>query len=291
MSDVTFVDDHECVASEEAGSDGVAEADRRDPRPAKRRDKADHGRSRRRSFGIMAYDGSNGSFKTACMVFDTLPTLDGIKWQCRVKDHRHTLAGIYEGERYVLANLDLFDTETGELSPRAVRLTNWQQLLEAEHCDVLLDEVMGVASARDSGGLPGEVAMLLQKLRHFDITLRFTSPRFKAAHIDLRSVVKAVTSCRGFFPVRKSGMAWAANRMANWRTFSTEDYEDNAPSQNERDRTKVRAKIVAWCWGPGSRMFAAYDTLGVVSVLAKSTPSGTCSVCGGKRRIPQCACE
>lgn len=290
MSDVTFIDELEQGTGGEPDSGGAADGDRRPPRPSKRRDKADHGRTRRRSFGIMAYDGSNGSFKTACMVFDTLPTLDGIKWKCRVKDHRHTLEGVYEGERYVLANLDLFDTETGELHPRAVRLEKWQQILEAEHCDVLLDEVMGVASARDSGGLPGEVAMLLQKLRHFDITLRFTSPRFGAAHIDLRSVVKAVTSCRGFMPVKKSGMAWAANRLANWRTFSTEDFEDKSPSQAQRDRTKVRAKIVAWCWAPGSRMFAAYDTLGVVSVLAKTTPSGTCSVCGGRRRIHQCAC-
>lgn len=270
-----------------------AELDVRPPRRPRRRDRKDKGRTRRRSFNIMAYDGPNGSSKTACMVFDTLPTLDGIRWSCRVKDHAHTLAGVFEGERYVLANLDLFDPETGELHPRAVRLTNWSQVLIAEHCDVLFDEVMGVASARDNGGLPGEVAMLLQKLRHFDVSLRYTSPRFGAAHIDLRSPTKAVTSCRGFMPVKSSGMAWAANRLFNWRTFSTEDYEDQAPSANDRDRNRkgVRAKIIAWVWGPGSRMFAAYDTLGVVNILAKALPSGTCSVCGGRRAIPKCECE
>lgn len=269
-----------------------ADPDRRSPRRVKkRRDARDHGRTRRRSFGIMAYDGPNGGFKTACMVFDTLPTLDGIKWRCRVKDHAHTLAGVYEGERYVLANLDLFDPETGQLHPRAVRLTDWSQVLTAEHCDVLFDEVMGIASARDSGGLPGEVAMLLQKLRHFDIKLSYTSPRFMAAHIDLRSVTKAVTSCRGFVPKRSSGMAWAANRLANWRTFSTEDLDDQAPSAAARDRQKVRAKIVAWVWGPGSRMFAAYDTLGVVSILAKTLPSGMCSNCGKRRKVEVCSCD
>lgn len=273
-------------------SDVVADGEARPPRAPKKKDKRDHGRTRRRSFNIMAYDGPNGSFKTACMVFDTLPTLDGIKWACRVPDHAHTLRGEFEGERYVLANLDLFDTVTGELHPRAVRLLDWRQVLDAEHCDVLFDEVMGVASARDNGGLPGEVAMLLQKLRHFDVSLRYTSPRFGAAHIDLRSPTKAVTSCRGFMPVRKTGMAWAANRLANWRTFSTEDYEDAAPSKADRDRMKgIRAKIVAWVWGPGSRMFAAYDTLGVVNVLAKALPSGTCSVCGGRRAVPKCLCE
>lgn len=284
--------------SDESGGESIEDgvADEIEPRPIRlprRRDTKDYGRKRRRRFNIMAYDGPNGSGKTACMVFDTLPTLDGMKWKCRVKDHAHTLAGVYEGERYVLANLDLFDSQTGQLHPRAVRLTSWSQVLTAEHCDVLFDEVMGVASARDNAGLPGEVALLLQKLRHFDITLRYTSPRFGAAHIDLRSPTKAVTSCRGFVPVLKSDMAWAANRLFNWRTFSTEDFEDQSPSASQRDRNKkgVRAKIVAWVWGPGSRMFASYDTLGVVSVLAKTLPSGTCSVCGGRRPIQKCACE
>lgn len=290
MTTLQFVPLEQVLAGPSDGG-GAADDEPRTPRAPQRRDKKNHGRDQRRSFAIMAYDGPNGGFKTACMVFDTLPTLDGMRWQCRVKDHRHTKLGIYEGERTVLANLDLFDTETGELHPRAVRLTNWLQLLEAEHCDVLLDEVMGVAAARDNAGLPGEVAQLLQKLRHFDITLRYTSPRFGAAHIDLRSPTRAVTSCRGFMPKKTPGMAWAANRLANWRTFSTEDYEDQAPSASKRDRTKVRAKVVAWVWGPGSRMFAAYDTLGVVSVLAKTLPSGTCSVCGGRRKIHQCGCE
>lgn len=284
---------HAGSAREEDSAAG-ADDDPRDPRPRRpRRDRKDHGRTRRRSFNIMAYDGPNGGGKTAAMVFDTLPTLDGIRWHCKVKDHAHTLAGVYEGERYVLANLDLFDPETGKLHPRAVRLTKWSQVLTAEHCDVLFDEVMGVASARDNGGLPGEVAMLLQKLRHFDISLRYTSPRFGAAHIDLRSPTKAVTSCRGFVAVRRSGMAWAANRLFNWRTFSTEDFEDQAPSAHDRDRNRksVRAKIVAWMWGPGSRVFSAYDTLGVVSVLAKALPSGTCSVCGGRRPVVKCECE
>jgi hypothetical protein len=288
----SLVDSLDLAAGEREDDSAVrAEDDRRPPRKPRRRDRKNHGRDRRRSFGIMAYDGPNGGSKTACMVFDTLPTLDGIRWTCRVKDHLHTLRGEYEGERYVLANFDLFNAETGEIHPRSIRLTNWKQLLTAEHCDVLFDEVMGIASARDNGGLPGEVAMLLQKLRHFDITLRFTSPRFMAAHIDLRSVVKAVTSCRGFFPVKRSGMAWAANRMFNWRTFSTEDLDDQAPSAAQRDRKRVRAKIVAWVWGPGSRMFASYDTLGVVNVLAKALPSGTCSNCGGRRPVPKCECE
>lgn len=289
-SPVQFIED----APEQVGdgvSDEVAEPSR-PPRSPRRSDNKDRGRRRRRASSIMVYDGPNGSGKTACMVYDTLPTLDGIKWVCRVPDHAHTLRGEYEGERYVLANLDLFDPETGELHPRAVRLTNWKQVLEAEHCDILFDEVMGVASARDNAGLPGEVAMLLQKLRHFDITLRVTSPRFGAAHIDLRSVVKAVTSCRGYFPDRSDkNLVWAPNRLFNWRTFSTEDFEDQAPSAAQRDRNKgPRAKIVAWVWGPGSKMFAAYDTLGVVSVLAKTTPSGTCSNCGNRRPIPRCEC-
>lgn len=284
----------ENAAGEAGGRELAPDADPRPPRAPRKRDSKDRGRRRRRLQGIMAYDGPNGSGKTACMVYDTLPTLDGQRWECRVKDHAHTLAGVYEGERYVLANLDLFDSQTGQLHPRAVRLTDWQQVLDAEHCDVLFDEVMGIAAARDNAGLPGEVAQLLQKLRHFDVVLRYTTPSFGSAHIDLRRPTKAVTSCRGFFPdKRKKDVAWLPNRLFNWRTFSTEDYDDQAPTRTERDRDRKRSKarIVAWAWGPGSRMFASYDTLGVVSVLAKALPAGVCSVCGGKRRIPVCSCD
>lgn len=282
--------EREGVPESAAGASGASRA----PRLPRRRDRKDKGRTARRSREIHAYDGPNGSGKTLAMVFDTLPTLDGQSWECRVEDHQHTLRGVYRGERRVLANLALFDPETGLPHPRADRLVNWQQLLKAEHCDILLDEVMGVAAARDNAGLPGEIAELLQKLRHFDITLRYTSPRFMAAHIDLRSPTKAVTSCRGFLPNRSArGVAWAPNRLFNWRTFSTEDYEDNAPSRSERDRNRkgVRAKIVAWFWGPGSRAFSAYDTLGVVGILRKTLPSGVCSSCGGRRAIPKCACD
>lgn len=288
---VAFVDEVAEAGPESAsGADGSA----RPPRRVRRRDRKDKGRIARRSREIHAYDGPNGSGKSYAMVFDTLPTLDGQLWECRVEDHRHTLEGVYSGERRVLANLALFDPETGLPHPLADRLVDWKQLLRAEHCDILLDEVMGVAAARDNAGLPGEIAELLQKLRHFDITLRFTSPRFMSAHIDLRSPTKAVTSCRGFFPNRSTrGVAWAPNRMFNWRTFSTEDYEDNAPSRTERDRNRkgARAKIVAWVWGPGSRAFAAYDTLGVVGILRKTLPSGVCSTCGGRRAIPKCSCD
>lgn len=276
------------------GEGGYAADPDRLPRPPRRTDNKDRGRRRRRAHAIMAYDGPNGSGKTAAMVYDTLPTLDGVKWKCRVKDHAHTLRGVYEGERYVLANLDLYDSETGKLHPRSVRLTDWAQVLDAEHCDILFDEVMGIAAARDNAGLPGEVAQLLQKLRHFDITLKYTTPSFGSAHIDLRRPTKAVTACRGHFPDNSDkDVAWAPNRLFNWRTFSTADYDDGAPSRNDRDakRKQVKARPAAWVWGPGSRMFASYDTLGVVSVLAKSLPAGICSVCGGKRSVPSCSCD
>lgn len=288
-SSVEFIDEQAVT-----GVGGDAAEPVRPTRQPKKTDRKDRGRSRRRAHGIMAYDGPNGSGKTAAMVYDTLPTLDGMRWTCRVKDHAHTLLGIYEGERYVLANLDLFDSVTGKLHPRAVRLTDWRQVLDAEHCDILFDEVMGIAAARDNAGLPGEVAQLLQKLRHFDIRLAYTTPSFGSAHIDLRRPTKAVTSCRGFFPdSRDKSLAWAPNRLFNWRTFSTEDYDDGAPSKNDRDRTRkvVHAKPAVWAWGPGSRMFASYDTLGVVSVLAKALPAGTCSVCGGRRPVPRCECD
>src|SRR4051794_7116473 len=46
----------------------------------------------RQAFPVIAYTGSNGGGKTACAVYDLLPTLAGQTWECRNIGHAHAHA-------------------------------------------------------------------------------------------------------------------------------------------------------------------------------------------------------
>jgi hypothetical protein len=100
---------------------------------------------KRRAFEIHAYVGPNGGGKTLCMIRDTLPSL---------------AAG-----RPVLSTVPILDPATGLPHPLWRPLTDWRALLDFSGGDVLLDEVTGVASSRDSMSLPGPVGLMLQQMR------------------------------------------------------------------------------------------------------------------------------
>lgn len=118
-------------------------------------------RARRNGFPIHGYTGSNGGGKTMCAVFDSLPTL---------------AAG-----RPVVSTCRILDPTTGKPHPLWVPLDDFRLLLELEHCDVILDEVTGVASSRDAMGLPSAVLNHLMQLRKADVTLRWTTPNWVGA--------------------------------------------------------------------------------------------------------------
>jgi hypothetical protein len=137
-------------------------------------------RRRRRSFPIHAYIGANGGGKSLAAVYDSLPTL---------------AAG-----RPVLSTVRILDPKTGLPHPLWIKLDGYAPLLEAESCDVILDEVTGVASSRDSAGMPAVVANRLVQLRRRDIALRWTAPNWKRADTIIRECSQGVTLCMGFAP-------------------------------------------------------------------------------------------
>jgi len=302
---VEFVALEEFLSAQESPTplaEGAAGETRAGRKPRPQRDNRDHGRARRRQNPIPGSIGPNGSGKTAAMVFDTLPTLDGQGWECRVMDHAHCdpirddqgnpvaygPKAVFSGVRRVLSTITLYDTETGQPHPLYDRFTDWPQLLNAEHTDVLMDEIMGVASSRDNS-LPKEIERHLHKLRHWDVTLRWTSPSWARAEILVREVTQAVTDCRGHFPnfaIRDT--AWVPKRLFNWRTFPTVDFEEFTSGRRDK---MGRAKPRAWVWGPGSRFFAAYDTMGAVTMVGPKAHSGICIACNGRRTVPLCKCE
>lgn len=228
----------------------------------------DAGRSRRRQAPIHAYIGANGSGKSLAMVHDTLPSLD---------------AG-----RRVLSTVRLLDPVTGEPHSGYERLTEWSQIMDAENCDVLFDEVVGIASARESQGMPVQVANLLVQLRRRDVVLRWSAPAWARADKIIRETTQAVTVCKGFMSKRANDAPrlWAPRRLFRWKTYPAIDFDQAHQGQIEKKPNGSGA----WFWGPESRAFHSYDTLDAVERIGEALDSGRCAHCGGRRTIHRCAC-
>lgn len=227
----------------------------------------DCGRSYRRRFPIAAYIGSNGSGKTLCMVHDTLPSL-------------------YQGRR-IYSTVPLFYPD-GTKAENVELLHDWSQILEAEHADILLDEVSAIASSRESDALPPQVATLLQQLRKRDLVLRWTAPSWARADKILRETTKIVTICHGYFSHLVDGSMWRSNRLFRFSTFSAEDYTDFTQSTA---MARLRADQASWFRLSRHIAPQSYSTLASVSTIGTVLLSGRCAVCGGRRRVPECRCE
>lgn len=244
----------------------------------------------RRGFPIHAYIGANGGGKSMAAVYDTLPSL---------------AAG-----RPVLSTVRFLDPATGEPHPLWVPLTDYRTLLDAEFCDVILDEVTGVASSRESAGMPPAVANMLVQLRRRDAALRWTAPSWKRADTVIRECSQGVTLCMGFIPERVEqaprtydgphGLCrvvgvhehdderlWKSRRLFYWRTYDAATFDEWTTYKKERIKPVARQLF----WRPGAVAERAYDTFDSVLALGAVTEAGTCLECGGHRRREACTCE
>lgn len=243
---------------------------------------------KRRAFAIRAYVGANGHGKSLAMVNDVLPSL---------------MAG-----RKVLSNVRILDFENPRpcddpactspnhethmaAHPLYIPLLDYSQLLEARGVDVLLDEVTGIASSRESSALPVQVVNLLVQLRRRDVTLSWTAPAWARADKVLREVSQVVVHCRGYSPkTRQTGdgtRVWRDRRLFWWRAYDAVAFEDFTIGK----RQKLRPSPVQLFWRPGSLAMSAYDTLDDVSALGWAMESGLCIACGGRRSVPKCSCD
>ncbi len=228
---------------------------------------------RRRGVPIHAYVGPNGSGKSLAMVRDTIPSLD---------------AG-----RRVLSTVRLVD-EHGADHPMYEKFVDWRQLLTAEHCDVLMDEVTGIASSRESQGLPWEVANVLVQLRRRDIQLRWTAPAWARSDKIIREVTQAVTECRGYMsdrrPLRDSGRRmnvglWLPKRMFTFKTYDTNEFEEWTAGK----RDTVKPICFELFYSPGDRALTTYNTWDAVSIVGEQVVGGgICLDCGLPRRRQYC---
>lgn len=281
--------------------------DRRPPAaPPELRD-PDAGRVLRRRIPIHAYVGPNGSGKSLAMVHDTVPTLRGERWVCSNADHRHMRddyldpvtgrrGAITTGARRVLSTVRILDAESGRPHRLFESLHDWRQVLEAEHLDLLFDEVTGIANARESAGLPVQVQAILSKLRKVDVTMRLTAPAFARMDKVIREVCQGVTLCKGMLGKRPEGSLWRQNR---WFLFKTYDARDLVEFEAQRANatspqaaaSAPRPQSSAFFWGPRSVAFSSYDTLGAVSRVGEVLDGGRCAHCGGRRSVPVCKCD
>lgn len=246
----------------------------------------------RRDYGIVGFVGPNGSGKSLYAVWDTLPTLDAgypVLSTVRLLDWRNP--------RPCELGTDCPDTVGHDLGhlhahPGWVPFTRWEQLLGWEYGDVIMDEVSGVASSRESHSMPGEVGNHLQQLRRGDIVVRWTAPSWARADKVIRECSQLAVACLGRMPKRfvaaegEPERRWKQRRLFSARSYDATQFEDF--TVNSRDRLKSLGSDLHW--GPGSPAFDAYDTYDAVLAIGQTNAAGKCMACGGRRSIPACKC-
>lgn len=177
--------------------------------------------------------------------------------------------------------------------PSYVPFRDYGQLVNARKCDLILDEVTGIASSRESQSMPFQVSNRLVQLRRLDIAMRWTAPAWGRADIIMRECSQGVTlmsaSMPQAAPLNEDGSPrlWMRRRLFCARTYDPTSM-DEFQSHKADD---IKAEVTAFYWGPGSSMFRSFSTLDSVASLGWANESGMCMVCAGKRAIPKCSCE
>lgn len=276
---------------------------------------------KRRGFAIHAYIGANGSGKSATCCLDTIPTLRGISWSCSNPDHFHSSKGIYSGVRRVLSTMR-FTTPDGEPHPLWIPLTDYAQLVNFEHGDLILDEVGGAVASSTGDDIPQSVKAVLQEMRRKEVNIRWTAPSWARASKVLRECSLGVTVSQGKFAVRDSddvefsgwhleqrmnqhtfalddvmcetdglhthsaGRTWGSRRMFYTQTFDASQFDEWTSAKREKLKPVVRQVI----WRPGHELEKAYDTHAHVNKLGQITDSGRCDTCMGFKARRKCEC-
>lgn len=260
---------------------------------------------RRRSAPVSCYVGPNGGGKTLCMMRDMLPSI--------------------RAGRPILSTVAVLEATSGGLYDGWTPLVDWRQLMTWKGGEVALDEVTGVASAREGQRLPAQLANAFTQLRRSNTRLRWTSPAFMRADKLLREVTQLVTVCRGYVsgpppPLPDDGLLdligariadargveyvpepveppppgveqWPSKKLFRFRSFDAADIASAEAQSLVGVHARVKPVVAEW-WHRGSDSMAAasYSTLAAVTALNTLTDAGLCVECGGTRTRPRCSC-
>jgi hypothetical protein len=275
-------------------------------------------RMQRRAFPIAGYVGPNGSGKSWLAVYDSLPSLDAgrpVLSTVRLLDFRdprpcpgggmcddpanhiieRSMSTLVEGPDG-RARVVQQPVPTGAVHqashPYYVPFRDYSQLLDMRDCDIIMDEVTGVASSREVASMPVQVANHLVQLRRRNQVLRWTTPSWGRADKIIREVTQLVTLCSGHMPKKRPQVEGEAPRLwLDRRLFWCKSYDPSKMDEFEAHRAdSIIPEIRAFYWRPIGVTQHAYDTLAGVSALGWANDAGLCMSCGGKRTHRKCAC-
>lgn len=227
--------------------------------------------------GIHAFLGENGSGKTNLMMRQAGRALDR--------------------GRTVISTVPMYSDKANRiLHPNYVPFDSWKCLEKARDCHIVMDEMTGVANARDSAQLPGEIQLILNQLRKRKITVLWSSPAWEDAQVQIRRVTRAVTLCEGAYADKAAykaaqtgsaefDEAWIPNRLFHARTYRKRITSDFKVERNQEP------DVEEYYWGPGSPSFDRYDTNEETTRLQEAGDAGQCLTCLGNRRRDECICE
>lgn len=250
-------------------------------------------RELRRGYAVHFYCGRNGSGKSLCAVYDTIPDLDAGKTvlsTVRLLDFRNPRPCDDAG---CVCDKES-DTRHRAAHPAYVPWHSWAQMLELKAGVLLADEVTGVADSMDGASMPSQVANELAQLRRSDVVLRMTGLNFVRANKRIREATTGLTRCRSSMAVSAFDEAgnprmWRARRLAGWQTFDAQSLPLDDITESAYDKADLIVSTRHWV--PTSPAIAAYDTFDAVARIGTVTDAGRCAHCGGSRRVAECSCS
>lgn len=227
---------------------------------------------------IAGYVGSNGGGKTlAAIVFEVMPALR--------------------------RGMPVFSTVALD-HPNVHVLSSWREIMTLEGCVLLLDDISAQLPARGSLGMPPQLLIKLNTLRHDGVRVVWTAPHWRRADVALREVTIEVTVCKGFMAdrfVRGRGVPrfrlngarkgrveglWRPNRLFRFQTYDATAFDEFT----EYKRQKMKAIRRHWYWRPWHDEQFLYDTEAPVLIMDHVDEGGWCLACGGKQKSKMCHC-
>lgn len=213
---------------------------------------------------IQGYIGPNGSGKTISAVTDAIDWADKL-----------------DRDVYSVLPLEWTHKKTGA-KRRSKMIEDLDQLRTLNECEILLDEVVSVLSARETAVIPPKLVLAINMFRHRDVGVYWTAPSWSRADILLREVT---TDIAVFTPVYRKYDAGTRWPRTVWAKKSIYDGTDNAGSRLPKQRVGL-PKLVRL---KGLRGFGVYAQRN--PNMQKVQGSGRyCSQCGGVRKVEHTPC-
>lgn len=158
-------------------------------------------------------------------------------------------------------------------------ITSLGQLLNIRGCLVLLDEVATTFPSDNSQSLPQALHLFLQVMRHRHITVIWTGPTWKRAHIKLREATHAQLNVATLIKSLDRDNPWPRPVVIMAGLMDSAGVPVDAdPTRVLRRRLYLPKTLASW---------GAYDTHADTPLIGFNGLTGTCPDCGGSMLRPK----